>query len=69
MMVSQAKDFPAVSEARTQSLSHGAQLELELDDVRGVRRVVPWDGRSPRVLTRSHELFSLGALPRGGLSR
>ncbi len=42
----------------------GRQLELELDDV---RRAVPWDGRSPRELTRVWKTFSLGAPPTGGL--
>ncbi len=44
-----------------------AQLELELDDVRQVRVKVPWDGRSPRVLTKAFEKFSLGAHPGRGL--
>ncbi len=28
----------------------------------------PWSGKSPRVLTKAFGKFSLGALPRGGLS-
>jgi len=27
----------------------------------------PWSGKSPRVLTRASQLFSLGAAPAGGL--
>ncbi len=39
------------------------QLELKLDDVRGK---LPWDGRSPRSLTRGANLVILGELPTGG---
>ncbi len=39
----------------------GEQLVLSLDDVRLKRVVVPWGGRSPRVLTRAWERFSLEA--------
>ena len=39
------------------------QLELELDDVR-VR--IPWDGVSPRMLTKCGKLFSLKAAPARG---
>ena len=47
----------------------GSQLELELDDTLLEGLVVePWGGRSPRELTAAFERFSLGALPRGGLS-
>ncbi len=31
----------------------GDQLVLSLDDVRVRRVVIPWDGRSPRALTRA----------------
>ncbi len=31
--------------------------------------VEPWGGKSPRVLTRAWEKFSLGAHPPGGLIR
>ncbi len=43
-----------------------AQLELELA---GPGRVFiePWGGLDPRLLTRSHKMFSLGASPAGGL--
>ena len=40
------------------------QLELELDDA---RLRIPWDGRSPRSLTKCGKLFSLKACPTGGL--
>ena len=40
-----------------------AQLELQLDDV---RKVFPWGGRSPRVLTTSYQTFSLA---REGMGR
>ncbi len=36
------------------TLLNSYQLELELDDV---RLRLPWGGRSPRGLTRAHELF------------
>ena len=42
------------------------QLELELDDA---RLRIPWGGRSPRSLTKCGKLFSLQALPTGGLNR
>ena len=42
----------------------GDQLELALDD----RRVsIPWNGISPRLLTKCGKLFSLKAFPTGGL--
>jgi len=41
----------------------GAQLELELHDVRKVLTPEPWDGQSPRVLTKAYARFSLGAHP------
>ncbi len=48
----------------------GEQLELwahlEGDDF---WRGEPWEGRSPRVLTRLWKTFSLGAPPMGGLIR
>ena len=34
------------------------QLELELDDK---RVAIPWDGVSPRMLTKSYKLFSVDA--------
>ncbi len=37
----------------------GEQLELSLDDVRLQRVVVPWNGVSPRVLTRAYSRFIL----------
>ena len=39
------------------------QLVLELDDA---RLRIPWDGRSPRSLTRCGKLFILEELPTGG---
>ena len=41
-----------------------AQLEHELGDV---RKVIPWKGVSPRVLTKSFELFSFTAEGMGRL--
>ena len=41
-----------------------SQCELQLGDK---RRVIPWDGVSPRLLTRCGKLFSLRAPPPGGL--
>ncbi len=40
------------------------QCELALADK---RLVIPWDGRSPRSLTRVWKTLSLGAPPTGGL--
>ena len=42
------------------------QCELALDDVRVAKTIVVWDGRSPRVLTKSFQKFSLAAHPPGG---
>ena len=42
----------------------GEQLELQLDDA---RLRIPWDGRSPRTLTRCGKLFILAEPPPGGL--
>ena len=39
------------------------QLELELDDA---RLVIPWDGRSPRSLTRMWKSRIVAELPAGG---
>ena len=44
----------------------GEQLELELAGPGLVWRE-PWEGKSPRALTRAAETFSLRALPAGGL--
>ncbi len=41
----------------------GDQLLLAPDEPTGL----PWEGVSPRVLTRAFKKFSLGALPAGGL--
>ena len=40
------------------------QLELELNDA---RLSIPWDGRSPRSLTKCGKLFILAESPTGGL--
>ncbi len=47
----------------------GEQLELALDDERRTlsERVAPWEGVSPRLLTKAFEKFSLGAPPPWGL--
>ena len=50
-------------EGSKSSLRVGDQYELVLDDVRSV---VPWEGKSPRELTRAFQTFSLGAHPPGG---
>ena len=42
------------------------QLELELSDERVAKTIVVWEGRSPRVLTKAFQKFSLGAHPPGG---
>jgi len=42
-------------------LRKGEQLVLSLDDVRLQRVVVPWDGRSPRVLTKAYARYILKA--------
>ena len=42
----------------TRRRSYNRQVYLELDDR---RRVVPWDGRSPRELTRAWNTFTLKA--------
>ena len=42
------------------------QLDLELAGP-GLAWREPWGGRSARVLTRSFKLFTLSALPPGGL--
>ncbi len=44
----------------------GEQLELELAGPGRAWRE-PWEGKSPRVLTRTFKTFSLRALPAGGL--
>jgi len=44
----------------------GEQLELELAGPGRAWRE-PWEGKSPRVLTKTFERFSLGAPPTGGL--
>jgi len=44
----------------------GEQLELELFGP-GLPFREPWGGRSPRELTRAYILFSLRALPPGGV--
>jgi len=45
----------------------GEQLALRLDDVR-LKRVVqePWNGVSPRELTKAFQTFKLSAIPPGG---
>jgi len=42
-------------------MREGDQLVLALDDVRLQRVVVPWDGRSPRVLTKAYQRFKFTA--------
>ncbi len=49
---------------RRSSARVGVQLEHELNDA---RLRIPWDGHSPRSLTRCGKLFSLVAPPAGGL--
>ena len=44
----------------------GDQLDLGLPGV-SPEGLELWEGRSPRVLTKAHILFSLGALPPAGL--
>ncbi len=46
----------------------GEQLELELAGP-GRSWNEPWAGKSPRVLTKVSQVFSLGAPPLGGLPR
>ena len=41
-------------------------MELALADPRA-DVLVPWEGKSPRVLTKAFRMFSLGALPARGL--
>ncbi len=41
--------------------------QLELFDLEEVEQRLPWDGQSPRVLTRSFQLFSVGTPPPWGL--
>ncbi len=41
-----------------------SQYELQLDDK---RQCIPWQGRSPRVLTKMWKTISFEALPPGGL--
>jgi len=67
----------AIVKVRHPLLPVGTQLELQLDDVRredpeeltacSSAASEPWEGVSPRVLTRSYKLFSLGAPPPWGL--
>ncbi len=56
MKISRGKSPPRV----------GDQLELELAGP-GRAWYEPWGGRSPRVLTKAVNSFSLGALPLAGL--
>ena len=43
----------------------GEQLTLSLDDVRS-QSLEPWEGRSPRELTKAWKTFKLSAIPPGG---
>ena len=43
----------------------GDQLELDLCGA-GRPWLEPWGGRSPRVLTKTFEMFKLSAIPPGG---
>ena len=44
----------------------GEQYVLALDDVRLKRAVEPWEGTSPRALTKAAKMFKLSAIPPGG---
>ncbi len=62
-----------ISEAKalrvTREVLPGEQYELPLEDVREADAIVksPWEGVSPRLLTKSFGVFSLGAPPPWGL--
>ena len=60
-----------ISEARRLGLvpggSVGEQLELDLRDARLDSSEGPWEGVSPRVLTKSYNRFRLGPTPARGL--
>ncbi len=47
----------------------GDQLELWTpEEYAAMPARLPWKGKWPRGLTKAYKRFSLGALPRGGLS-